>query len=562
MAVEWERVREPGFSRIVEALVHRMYEASATVEAVNGRGGDAGVDIKVTSGSRVRIFQLKYYLDGFPTASFKGRRKSITKSFTRAMSHQPWEWVLVVPSTLTPSERTFVNSLGTGRKVRVRVWDRAKLDNLMAANADLEVSFTRDQLFETAQVYQQERALLMDGVRDVTARVAALGRQVDGLDDHWTVDFARQGEMVVHTLRGKHPRAQEVSPVEITLTGTGPLAPDLAQAVRRSLGFGLPEEVVLPRGAVESMTVTGPQWLSEVHRDVEVRWHPADTVRPDEAGVEVVFLDGHQITASYPGVLGHLGRGSIGRSVTVELAGGSMQLLIPDTGAGPASLQFTFSLEGLEPAAALRLLRIHQRIQAGGAFEVRARAGVVGGGELPPKPESARQEVEEVCGFVEDLEVVQRHCEQYFPVPDELTPLDRIVLRMARLLIEGHCVISPFMPQLGLTLNGLDSPAVRALLSGQPHPIRAGSEEFAITAAGRRLDLGPALCFHPRVAAQAQQAQRALAAVKAGRGDGEKITMRPEDGECFRLLLQRALIADSPAPVPVPLGLRGFPEPR
>ncbi|MGJ3557999.1 hypothetical protein ACR6C2_00085 [Streptomyces sp. INA 01156] len=50
--------------------------------------------------------------------------------------------------------------------------------------------------------------------------------------------------------------------MEITLTGNGPLTPVLAQAVRRSLGFGLPEEVVLPRGAVESLTVSGPEWLS------------------------------------------------------------------------------------------------------------------------------------------------------------------------------------------------------------------------------------------------------------------------------------------------------------
>ncbi|MCX4461147.1 hypothetical protein OG585_47270 (plasmid) [Streptomyces sp. NBC_01340] len=42
MAVEWERI---GQFRIVEALVHRMYDATATVEAVNGRGGDDGIDI-------------------------------------------------------------------------------------------------------------------------------------------------------------------------------------------------------------------------------------------------------------------------------------------------------------------------------------------------------------------------------------------------------------------------------------------------------------------------------------------------------------------------------------
>ncbi|MGJ3557997.1 hypothetical protein ACR6C2_00075 [Streptomyces sp. INA 01156] len=39
VAVEWDRVGQPGFDRIVEALVHRMYDASARVEVVNGRGG-------------------------------------------------------------------------------------------------------------------------------------------------------------------------------------------------------------------------------------------------------------------------------------------------------------------------------------------------------------------------------------------------------------------------------------------------------------------------------------------------------------------------------------------
>jgi hypothetical protein len=89
VAVDWERIGQPQFDRIVEALVHRMYDATTTVEAVNGRGGDGGIDIKVTSGRRVRIFQLKYYPDGFPTASYKGRRTSILKSFERAMLHDP-----------------------------------------------------------------------------------------------------------------------------------------------------------------------------------------------------------------------------------------------------------------------------------------------------------------------------------------------------------------------------------------------------------------------------------------------------------------------------------------
>ncbi|WP_411076574.1 hypothetical protein [Streptomyces sp. cmx-4-7] len=560
MALEWERVGQPGFDRIVEALVHRMYDASASVRVVNGRGGDAGIDIKVTSGPRVRIFQLKYYLDGFPTASFKGRRKSIEKSFARAMKHTPWEWVLVLPCNLTPSEREFVDSLAAERTVRVRVLGRVELDGLMATHADLEAYFTRDQLLEKARVYQQERALLMGGVRDVSARVAALGQQVDGLDDHWTMDFARQSETVVQMLRGKHPRAHEVSPVEIKLTGNGPFAPELSAAVRRSLGFGLPEEVVLPRGAVESLTISGPEWLSGEHRDVEVRWRPMAAAPLKETSADLVFLNGGQVTASYPSTLDHLGHGSIGRSVKVDLVGGNLQLMIPRTTGAPASMRFTFSLEGLEPTAALRLLRIRQRLVAGGGFEVRTSEGTIGGGDLPSQSEETHQEVAELCSYLEDLEVVQRHCEQYFPVPAEVTPSDRIALRMARLLVQGHYVISPFMPQARFTLNGEDSSVLRALLSGETHALRGGSDEFAVTLAGRHLDLGPVFFFHPRVAADAEGSRPALSALEAGHGDGQKVTVRPADGERFRLILQ-----SSPADAeqaPVSLRLSGFPEPR
>ncbi|MGI5359773.1 hypothetical protein ACQI4E_31385 [Streptomyces sp. CA-252508] len=113
--------------------------------------------------------------------------------------------------------------------------------------------------------------------------------------------------------------------------------------------------------------------------------------------------------------------------------------------------------------------KLNERIAAGGAFEVRASAGAIGG-ELPPRPEAARQEASQLRSYIEDLEAVQRHCEQYVPIPDELTPAGRIALRMARLLIQGHCVASPFMTRARFTLNGQDSPTLRSLLVASPTP--------------------------------------------------------------------------------------------
>ena len=111
-----------------------MFDDSGQVVVVNGRGGDDGIDLQVTGDAGLRIFQLKYHPDGFP-GSLKGRRTAIKKSFRRAMAHHPAEWTLVVPCTLTASERAFVDNLADTLPMEISVLDRS----------DLEASFTRDQ---------------------------------------------------------------------------------------------------------------------------------------------------------------------------------------------------------------------------------------------------------------------------------------------------------------------------------------------------------------------------------------------------------------------------------
>ncbi|MFJ8794125.1 hypothetical protein [Streptomyces sp. NPDC102462] len=60
------------------------------------------------------------------------------------MRHASWEWLLVVPCTLTAAERAYVNALPAGRPVRVM--DRAELDERLAVHAGLETPFNRDQM--------------------------------------------------------------------------------------------------------------------------------------------------------------------------------------------------------------------------------------------------------------------------------------------------------------------------------------------------------------------------------------------------------------------------------
>ena len=44
MSIDWDRLNQPTFDRIVEALVRHRF--GDKVRAVNGRGGDDGIDIE------------------------------------------------------------------------------------------------------------------------------------------------------------------------------------------------------------------------------------------------------------------------------------------------------------------------------------------------------------------------------------------------------------------------------------------------------------------------------------------------------------------------------------
>ncbi|MFC8668542.1 hypothetical protein [Streptomyces sp. NPDC057199] len=561
MAIEWDRIGQPSFDRHVEALLFRMFNGrNGGVVAVNGRGGDGGIDVQVTDGTGLRIFQLKYYLDGFP-GSLKSRRSAIKKSFTRAMRHEPVEWTLVVPCTLTPSERTFVNKLSNGLPVAVSVLDRSGLDDGFAEHADLEASFTRDQLREAARDFNQEQALLL-GHNDLVERVRALGSRADNIDTDWTWDFARRGNTVMRTLRAKHPLAHESSPITVRVTGrTDAMSTDLTAAISRTLGFGIAEEVILPPEAVESLTIDGTAWLSETVTSPTLIWKPLPTGAAAGAPVEATFLDpSGAVAARYEGRLNSVGSGGLGASIDADIHRARLQMMLPFDSTAAATLRYTFDLEGREPGEAMKILRLHQRLLRGGDLRLTINGQHAGSGRLPSTgtAEDMRQ-VKRLLLYLADLDVVQRHCEAYFPAPLTYTAEERIDVRVARLLIEGQCVAYPYARTLTLTLSGQDDPAARRFLSDEPQGLRLSPPGFEITIGGRSLDIGPVHFFHTSLTIE--NCREAFAALLNGQGQGKKIVLRPDNGEHFRVFLAGSNDDGKPL-APTPLGLDGLTEPR
>ncbi|MFF2194412.1 hypothetical protein [Streptomyces sp. NPDC058157] len=173
------------------------------------------------------------------------------------------------------SSGRFVKALGAGaERPAVRVLDRAWLDDKLALHVDLESAFVRDDLREAARDYRAELAF-------------------DRLDLHWSINVAYRNGAVVKTLRPKHPRAHQASPICFAVRGRLKDAdPGLAAAVRRVVGFGTAEELVLPACLIQELSVHGPEWLHIDGENAEVRMTPLSPAPGQGQTVELVFYDG------------------------------------------------------------------------------------------------------------------------------------------------------------------------------------------------------------------------------------------------------------------------------
>ncbi|AZM87595.1 hypothetical protein [Streptomyces sp. W1SF4] len=423
---------------------------------------------------RVRIYQLKYFPDGFPGSS-QGRRAGIKRSFKKALEHDPDDWVLVVPCALTLSERAYVQDLGAGaERPRIRVLDRAWLDDKLALHADLESSFVRDDLREAARDYRAELAFLAGGTDDIAQRVGALGRRIDRLDLHWSIDVAYRNGAVVQTLRPKHPRAQQVSPIYFTVRGHFKDAdPGLTAAVRRVVGFGTAEELILPASAIQELSVHGPEWLRIDGENAEVRMEPLSPAPGQGQSVELVFLDGSGAVRSvHEGTVRAMGKGQLGSSLDLAFTGLRLTFCHADDASVPTAASCAVDLTGLSCPDALQALDIYGQVMEGSAFRLRLNGEELAAGTFPGAglTQEDRERLARLRLTVEDLHVVQQHARHHFSVPSELRPADRVLLRIARLLIEGHCVANPFLASLSIELNGQDSPVLRALSRAEAPP--------------------------------------------------------------------------------------------
>jgi hypothetical protein len=434
------------FDRLVEALIGRLYsDPKYKVWAVNGRGGDGGLDVVVDDGQALRVFQLKYFPGGFPASG--GRRAQIRRSLVKALDEERMdEWTLVVPENLTRGEENFVRGLAKKHGVNASWWGRRELDDLLSQNPDLETYFKRDDLREMAKDYGVEAAMIANGAPDIVDRMNRLQKAIDTTDPHWTFEPSMVNGEVQLAVKAKSSRSAEESPLKVHLESTfGPEHAGLLEQVQRSLGYGVRESVSLPPEIVQKLKVTGPPILATDVDRAEVSWTPGPSNMTGEpVDLKVLDADG-TVVFSREGIAKHVGVAPLG--ISVEAGFGpcfTLILLVPRENGKPCEFSFKFSTEGAYPQDVLSAVELAQRLTEATELEVWvAEQKLVAGSNPTSEGLGSRDTLEQLRLAMTDLVKIQGFTGRHFAVP-ALKPDSLISLRTIAIMIEGGCTVWPF----------------------------------------------------------------------------------------------------------------------
>lgn len=568
-ALEWALLTQPEFDRLAELLIYREYP-TARVEPVDGRGGDGGIDVLKTDADGGRtIFQLKFFLDGF-SGKNRGRRRQIRDSLASALTHEPDEWVLVLPSKLTRPDWAFITELTEQTDLPITVWHRTVLDDLLVRHSDVLNLMRREPAaMELLTLWHSEQAALT-GPDDLTERTSGLAAVVDAVDPHWTFDFARQGNTVIRTLRGKHATAADVSPVTLRFeTLLGPAHADLRQQMDRTIGYGLAGSVTLPSETVKNFRVDGPPLVRQPPRDdIELSWTvpPNSKLAGTPVTVTLVGPDGQHV-ASHRGTAVDGSPGVVGYSLKVRFHEAlTLTYLVPHGRETTCRLDLSWDA-GDSTGAPGMLRRAAQLIfDLAKATEMKvaladhellhARAAM---GFALPDAQDWLAGLRDLHDLADDLEAICRVSGDDLPVPTTMTTKERIYLRCARLMLDGHCVMIPDLRSFTFTLKaGLDpaAPGLSQLLNDAEGQFLITQDPWTPIVAGHELHLPQVRMWHPRMRLIDQTKVRR--AVIAGKESPARI--EPLDGTTFRMFMPSRMSEPEQSLQPVPWNLTNVPE--
>ncbi|MFE4079258.1 hypothetical protein [Paenarthrobacter sp. YIM B13468] len=559
--VNWRNVSEDDFNTFAESLIVRERTRDGLVgQAVDGRGGDGGVDIDVRverTGQLTEILQLKWFPEGFSN-KFSDRRKQIRHSLERAMEHQPPVWTLVVPCKLTPAERKSILAMREGRGVLIRFIDSTVLDLLLAEYPDVHDWATRDVGLDALSRIGREQSVLAKP-NDLAGEAILLHNRADGISAYWGRNWTVKNGCYVEELYAKRPDAHLREPLSFVLEASfGPGDAELHKKFERSFGYGLIEPLVLPEHVVTSFTKVGPEWFAGSSDFGGLRLEPSEAVNSGlKMAVTLTDDDGRRIH-SISGRTSGTTIGWEGMTLTGAFGGGLVQRwFFPKNLAQEGTLELTFKPAGHSAREIQRIIAFLESLQDAAKISVTVDGKT---SELGVPQEAAADAYEPNEGFrelIDDLAFIETDLNVEFEFPEDIPgPMERVWIRVVRRMLSGGCVVLPEVNGFSVTLNGKRSIADSGLF-GEGAALFIRTDEWSVNIVGEELFIGSMGVYHPGVVARDGAGH--LAALKAGTAAGRRVHFKPTDGTPFRIF-SPARMSPATTVAAQPWALTGIPE--
>lgn len=500
--IDWASMGQETFDRAVSALLHRVHEAAEDPHSPNDRGGDGGIDFiaEYSDEAAARhagypfldgrdackvIYQYKYFPDGL-TAN-RTRKKQVLDSLNAAARREPDYWVLVIPGDIKDGVRAEIARRGTTLGVRVKFWDRSRLDTEFIKEADLLNHYAErdDYLLRRVEAYKVEKAVVTTS-QDLVERAAELGRSGEDLDPHWRLATYTSGSSAFGWLEAKHPNAAKVSPITLNpVIDMGRLDDATRADFDHVLGWGESGRVTIPGSALSKFEVQGPDWLqwsdlpdelTIIQENVERRL-PCSLTCEDATGARM---------GSFAATLTNPAAGPLGLRFTIDLGSG-LTIRISHASGGDPTATVSTDFGGNRPSGVAEVCATFAQVLAADrvTLSISGQPFVL----FSMNPEQSRDDSIALLGeAAHDLNVLQEAANTRFPFPDGLTMLDIAVMRAYRLAVEGACARLPLFSTRCVITRELTEGDM-ALLTGGCRMMVVQQEGVTVTIDGHDLHL-------------------------------------------------------------------------
>ncbi len=509
--INWRHVEREDFEWLFEQLMLRKHRA-ANVRIPDDRGGDGGIDILVDYPGRRLVYQLKFYTDGL-SSNEKTRKAQISRSFDKAMKldPRPDEWILVVPCKYKDSivdhvKKELVAKVVEGTRPTFMMIDQPELDFMLLAEPDLLARMSRDDHFtKLVQLHREEDSALAGGMTELLKRLRGLDGVIAELDDHWTLGYASNGRDHVFTPIAKHAHSHERSPLGvqfgIDLAGADE---DLVAGLRDVIGFGASGEIVVPGALVRDLKWTGPELLDPTVGIVTtIRIGESESVatligKPcrislfDEDERTVLHTEG-PITRFAPGTTGYTVGAKFHHTLLVEL---HMPVKVGSEG----NVTLKLDLNQPEPREVWRGIDLVYAIRAAATIQIHIDGNPLAVIKLAPADRDSEDPgLLALAEAARDLDIVQDRTGTIFAMPEEINSVERILLRVLRIILDGG--IAP-IPRY--TIHGNTHPGSAVPSDGKLHASMVDFPDGIVELFGRPLRLGgPLRFYHPSTVIEA-----------------------------------------------------------